>query len=218
MDISTITNALKLPKKAYFLGSIISAILLFSNSDFLKTLSLLEFKENYTLWIGITFLLSIGMVTIESFSFAMAQYKLHIHKKEETAKKIKADLENEQIKALFISKQTDKLSKLDNYEKAVLREFFIGQKNTTEMSCDDPTVLGLVKKGIIKQVGNQGYTSNFTDTIAFFRADDITAEYFKTFEFPEINDFPRPNWIEGLRTKQAFERQIAEYGKIIQRL
>lgn len=49
MDISTITSALKLPKKAYFSGGIISGILLFSKDDFLKQLSLLYFKESYTL-------------------------------------------------------------------------------------------------------------------------------------------------------------------------
>ncbi len=58
MDISTITNVLKLHKKAYFLGSFIPVILLFSDDSFLKRLSLLEFKENYILWIGVAFLLS----------------------------------------------------------------------------------------------------------------------------------------------------------------
>lgn len=218
MDISTIASALKLPKKAYFLGGIISGLLLFSKDDFLKQLSLFDFKESYTLWIGIAFLLSTGISIIAAFEFIMEKYKAYSQKKEETANKKQAELENEQRKAAIISDQKNKLKKLDNYEKAILREFYISEKNTAEMSCDDPAVIGLVKKGVIKQVGSQGYSTNFTGFIAFFRADDVAVEYFESFEFPELASFPRPAWIEGIRTKEAYERKVAEYGKMIQRL
>lgn len=196
MDISTIANALKLPKKAYFLGSFISGILLFSGDSFLKQLSLLEFKQNYTLWIGVAFLLSIGMASIAAGEFLITQYK-------------EAKLKRE-VKA--------KLKNLDNHEKVILREFYLNQKNTVEMSFEDPTVIGLIKKGVIRQVGNQGYHSNITGGIAFFRADDLTVEFFGSFEFPELNSFSRPNWIEGLKTQEAINRQVADIGKTLQRL
>lgn len=192
MDISTIASALKLPKKAYFLGGIISGILLFSKDDFLKQLSLLYFKESYTLWIGIAFLLSIGMSIIVAFEFIMEKYKAYSYKKEEAANKKQTELENKQRKAAMISDQKNKLKKIDNYEKAILREFYISKKNTSEISCDDPAVIGLVKKDVIKQVGNQVYSTNFTGVIAFFRADDVTVEHFESFEFPELGSFPRP--------------------------
>ena len=217
MDISTITSALKLPKKAYFLASIISGIMLFSTDEFLKKLSLLEFKESYTLWIGIAFMLSIGMALIAIGDFLIDQYKAHKSKKDEDAKKKQAELEAEKQKAIKIEEQKYKLKNLDSYEKSVLREFYIAQKNTAEMSFEDPTVIGLVTKGIIRQVGKQGYSTSITGGIAFFRADDITVEYFGAFEFPELQNFPRPSWIEGLKTQEAYNRQIAELGKMIQR-
>ena len=152
MDISTITSALKLPKKVYFLASIISGIMLFSTDEFLKKLSLLEFKESYTLWIGIAFLLSLGMALIAIGDFLIDQYKARKIKKDEDAKKKQAELEAEKQKAIKVEEQKYKLKNLDNYEKSVLREFYIAQKNTAEMSFEDPTVIGLVTKGIIKQV------------------------------------------------------------------
>lgn len=103
MDISTISSALKLPKKAYFLGGIISGILLFSKDDFLKQLSLLYFKENYTLWIGIAFLLSIGMSIVAALEFIVEKNKAYRHKKEEADNKKQTELENEQRKAAMIS-------------------------------------------------------------------------------------------------------------------
>ncbi|QSR47957.1 super-infection exclusion protein B [Aeromonas veronii] len=218
MDISTITSALKLPKKAYFLGSIISGVMLFTGDEFLKKLSLLEFKKSYTLWIGIVFLLSIGMVLISIGDFLIEQYKTRKVKKADAAKKQQGEIEAEKKKAAKSEVQKYKLQNIDNYEKAVLREFYIAQKNTIEMSFEDPTVIGLINKEIIRQVGNRGYRNNITGGIAFFRADDTTVEYFGRFEFPELQNFPRPSWIDGLRTLEAYNRQVAELGKMIQRI
>lgn len=102
MDISTITNVFKLPKKAYFLGSFIPVILLFSDDSFLKRLSLLGFKENYILWIGVAFLLSIGMACIKAGEFPISQYKEFKSKREV---------------------QTNKEAESLNEEKVMLREF-----------------------------------------------------------------------------------------------
>ena len=218
MDISTIANTLKLPKKAYFLGSFISGILLFSGDSFLKQLSLLEFKQNYTLWIGVAFLLSIGMVSIAAGEFLITQYKEAKLKREVKAKKEMQRLNEEKEREEKTDNQKAKLKNLDNHEKVILREFYLNQKNTIEMSFEDPTVIGLINKGVIRQVGNQGYHSNITGGIAFFRADDLTVEFFGSFEFPELNSFSRPNWIEGLKTKEAINRHVADIGKTIQQL
>lgn len=218
MDISTITNALKLPKKAYFLGGLISGILLFSEDGFLKKLSLHEFKESYTLWIGVAFLLSIGMVFVTVGELLISQYKEAKSKREEKTNKEEERLNEEKEKEQKIEKQKNKLKNLDNHEKVILREFHLNQKNTVEMSFEDPTVIGLIKKEVIRQVGNQGYHSDITGCIAFFRADDLTVEFFGSFKFPELNHFSRPNWVEGLKTQEAINRHLADIGKEIQRL
>jgi hypothetical protein len=44
MGMSKVASALKLPKKAYFMGSVILGILLFSADEFLEKLSLFDFK------------------------------------------------------------------------------------------------------------------------------------------------------------------------------
>lgn len=216
MDISTISNALKLPKKAYFLGMVISGILLLSEESFLKKLSLFDFKENYKIWVGVVFLLSIGMSLIIAIEFLFNQYKESKLKKE-IQKQKDAEIHDEKIKKeQEVNRKKLILKNLDNYEKAILREFAINKKNTIEMSFEDPTVIGLAKKGVIRQVGNHGYTSNITGGIAYFKADDLTVEFFESLDFTEINGFPRPLWIEGLKAKEALDKNIASLGKSMQ--
>jgi len=54
----------------------------------------------------------------------------------------------------YREKVIENLSSLDPYEKAVLREFFIQAKNTLRLPYDHPIISGLIKKGLLKIVGN----------------------------------------------------------------
>lgn len=189
MDISTITSVLKLPKKAYFLGSIISGVMLFTTDEFLKKLSLLEFKKSYTLWIGIVFLLSIGMVLISIGDFLIEQYKTRKVKKADAAKKQQDEIEAEKKKAAKNEVQKYKLQNIDGYEKTVLREFYIAQKNTIEMSFEDPAVIGLINKEVIRQVGNLGYRNNITGRIAFLEPMTQLLSILEGLSFPNCRIF-----------------------------
>lgn len=51
------------------------------------------------------------------------------------------------------------IAQLDYAEKAVLREFFIQRRHVIELPFDHPTVTGLVRKGILRLSGTQGYRS-----------------------------------------------------------
>jgi hypothetical protein len=48
------------------------------------------------------------------------------------------------------------IKRLDENEKAVLREFIIQGQNTIEMPVEDKTVSGLIHKGILEQIGSKG--------------------------------------------------------------
>lgn len=226
MDISSISKIFKLPKKTFFLGCIITAILLFAGDEFLIKLSLQEFKSNYTLWIGIAFLISLGMSLIFSFEYIIVLLKEYKIQKQNEIKK-KQDLEitqkrekeeqqeKEKNKQDELQKYENILQNLDDFEKAILREFAISKRNTTELSFQDPTVIGLVKKKIVRQVGNEGYHSNITGGIAFFYIDERSLEFFRAINFDEISNIPRPRWIEGLKTQEVINNQIAQLGRMM---
>lgn len=48
------------------------------------------------------------------------------------------------------------VKKLDEQEKAVLREFIIQGQNTMEMPVEDKTVAGLIYKGVLEKIGSKG--------------------------------------------------------------
>lgn len=51
----------------------------------------------------------------------------------------------------------DSINALDNYEKAVLREFFIQKRNSILVSEEDTAVAGLLRKGIIRIISDGRY-------------------------------------------------------------
>ncbi|HDU8645074.1 TPA: superinfection exclusion B family protein [Morganella morganii subsp. morganii] len=98
------------------------------------------------------------------------------------------------------------IKSLDNDEKIVLREFYIQNKNTIEIMIDNPTVLGLISKKIIRQVGNQGYSDMFTiGRVAYFSVDEHVINYFGTLDFPELCNLSRPQWLKGIEASKNYE-------------
>ena len=229
MDISTISSFLKLPKKVIFLFSVITAAVLFSEQVFLEKLALYDFKEEFKLWIGICFLFSTGLSILN-----VAEYFLQLHKENKRIKKEKADTKekrkreerekSESIvreKAELEAKERDylrELERLDKFELSNIREFFIQQQNTIKMSLEDPVVIGLVKKGIIRQVGDKGYQSNITGLITFFRIDSRAIEYLESFDYETLNNTPRPLWVNGILSQNALDEKMAELGNQMLRL
>lgn len=189
MDISGIVSALSLPRKYYVLVSIVSGVIIFSSDNFLRDLSLLDFKNDYIVWVSLAFLTSLAMTFINVLGILLDKYKFILIKISRVKEKRRLDAQ----KIKF-------LNNLDANELSVLREFYISRRNTVPMSIDDPAVLGLIENGIIDQVGNLGYTSNISGTIAYFKLNEITDLYFeeRDFKWGEYSNIPRPVWIDML--------------------
>jgi len=56
------------------------------------------------------------------------------------------------------------ISALDDYEKAVLREFFIQERNTIRVPEEDVAVAGLMQKGIISIIGDGKFRAGVGET------------------------------------------------------
>ncbi|MBH9742276.1 super-infection exclusion protein B [Vibrio navarrensis] len=210
MDISAITSFLKLPRKVIFLLSVISAALLFPGQEFLEKLALYDFKEEFKLWIGICFLFSTGLSI-----FNCGEYVFKIVREHNRAKK--EELERSKLAAREKAEQEAKrneyiktLERLDKYELSNIREFFLQQQNTIKMSIEDPVVIGLVKKGVIKQVGDKGYHNNLTGLVTFFSIDSRAIDYLESYDYTTMNHIERPMWVNGILSERALNEKIAE--------
>lgn len=212
--ISSFINILKIPKKGFFILALILAILLFSPDSFLEKISLLGFKNKFNIWLGVAFLLFtiLSFFTIVELAYAwckkykLRKHKIIIHEKkiQEQKKQLEEAAEKESEKYNF------NLKSLDKFEKAVLREFTLLERNTLACSLEDSTVIGLIKKQIIKQVGALGYTSNITGTVAHFEIDPRALEYYKSIDFNEINSIERPYWVNQLKAYEDLNKKLDE--------
>ena len=131
----------KLPFKVVFLAAVLSGIVAFSPDDWLVSLQLYGFKQEYGLFIGITFLASSGL--------AVTNITVYIFR---------------QIRGIYRNMKwnaglSGKLDALDYSERAILREFYIQEKYTIEIPIDNPSVVGLRNKGIIIVTGTYGFRS-----------------------------------------------------------
>ncbi len=198
MDISVVTSFLKLPKKVIFLITIISTILLFSSQNFMETIALYQFKEKYTIWIGIVFLFTLGLSIINIFEYFKEWYRLR-----EVAK-----IESKVIKRMN-EQHLNMLKLLDEDELINIREFYIEKKNTIEMLSNDSAVAGLIKKGVIRFVSKQGWSNTYTGGNVFLFELSIDAKsYFNKFEFLNLSSIPRPNWRNGIEASHKMKQQM----------
>ncbi|MDP5199148.1 super-infection exclusion protein B [Flavobacterium sp. DG2-3] len=178
----------KLPAKFFFLFAVLSGFILFADQTLLKKIHLEKINESYGWIIGLTFISTSGLMTVNLVIWLF--------------NKISFEVKFLKIKKDFIYS----LKNLDYHEKAVLREFIINQKTSLEVPIDDPTISGLIRKKIIfinKQFGN-GFIMNGMNTsvsLSKFVDKHLALEDINLSENPtqeEINfvQSNRPSWTE----------------------
>jgi len=139
--LSKIIEFLKLPKRYVWVVALVSGLLLFLPEGFLARIHVEKFAHDFGSYIGLTFLVSTLILAVELVLLAWRSLrgrKTHRERKE---------------RALA------GLGRLDAQERAVLREFWIQGKNTIQLPVDQPTVVGLLDKGILETVGRLGERS-----------------------------------------------------------
>lgn len=126
----------KLPFKVVLLISIISGIIVFAPELWLANLQLLEFKKEYARFVGVSFLFSFGLMLSNSILLIYNSFM-------DRALKIKG-------KKLI----RERLLQLDDSERAILREFYMQGKYTLELPINNPSVIGLKRKGVLQIASN----------------------------------------------------------------
>lgn len=192
MDTSWLKNIFdlnRLPARIVFVIWVTAFILVFASDSFLDMLSLKDFKLAYKKFIGISFLISTGLLVVMIFTWGSSKINLLLSKKK------------------WNRKLNDLISSTDMYEKAVLREFYIQGKSTLKLPYEDSTVSGLVHKGILLQVGEIGSMS-MVGMILSFKINEKAMEHI-TYELLNLpKGEPSPEQIEYIRRNRP--RWVAE--------
>jgi hypothetical protein len=188
-NIKTLFDLTKLPTKFFFLFAVLSGFILFAEETLLKKIHLEKLNDSNGWIIGLIFISTLGLVLV---NFVMWLFR-----------KITNRIEFFKIKKDYI----ERLRNLDEYEKAVLREFFITQKSSIEVPMDDSTVVGLIRKKIIfvnQQFGN-GFIMNGMDVAVSMskyveknlKLEDINFKENMTEDEIHFIKSNRPEWTEN---------------------
>ncbi len=164
--IKSFFDITKLPSKFFLVFSFVSGFFIFADDKLIRKLKLEKFDE-FAQYIGAIFLFSTVLVIINLliWFFHFILIKIHIIK-------LKKDF-------------CFKLKRLDSYEQAVLREFYITQKNSLKMPIDDPVVAGLLNKNILTY--NQQFGGSVISSGGFDFILSITPIAQKCLTFEDIN-------------------------------
>lgn len=137
--LKTLFDFSKLPTKFFLLFAVASGFILFAKPHWLSIIEVTSLKDEYGQYIGLTFIISTGLVVINFLIWVQKYFskKINVFK--------------------FKREYSENIKTLDPQEKAVIREFFINEQSSIEMPIDDPVVNGLINKNILKinkQFGN----------------------------------------------------------------
>lgn len=155
MDFGKLADLIKLPVKYAWALAIASGLVLFLPEAALKTLNVYQLKQNYGVYIGLGFLLFFVLAIVHTASAAYSHFKRR--------RRFHA----------FNKERYESLQRLDQREKSVLREFFVQNQNTLRLPVDDPTVAGLMSRGILVRVGKHGEGSLAGILFPLKIADDV---------------------------------------------
>ena len=177
----------KIPTKLFVLLSIISGTLLFIPKELLTNLHLEKFEEDYGKYFGIIFIISTGIIVL---NFSIWVVKLILSK-----------LLNRKYNKQILKS----INKLDPHEKAVLREFYIQNKNSLDLPYDDSTVRNLINKRLLIVVSQMGqmniggmlFPMKLNEIIVSHIDESILGTSHLTSEMDKKNFIlkNRPNWI-----------------------
>ncbi len=134
-------ETIKLPIKHIWVLAVFSGLVVFLPEEYSSKLGLADFAKDYRPYIGATFIFSSCLVVAELLKRGAYFFK---------ARKEKAkDFE------FLISA----LPKLDFHEKAVLREFYIQERNTLQLPFDNAVIAGMRKSRLLVLAEDMGERS-----------------------------------------------------------
>lgn len=181
--LKTLFDFSKLPTKFFLLFALASGFILFAKPEWLSIIEIGSIKEEYGKYIGLTFVISTGLVVI-NFLIWIQKYisnKIRVFK--------------------FKKEYSENIKMLDPQEKAVIREFFIRAQTSIEMPIDDPVVNGLISKNILKinkQFGNSFIMNGMNASVSLMKRAEKTL----ILSDIDLNENPSEDEIELIKNNR----------------
>ena len=190
MDLSKLLDVAKLPTKFIAVIFIVSLILSVLPEDALTSLQLKTLTEKYAQFFNLATLISGTILLIEVVTVSFQWIK----KIRTTAKRKKVSHNH--------------VKNLDPEEKAVLREFFILQRNTLRLPEDNPAVAGLIQVGVLQYTSTLGRASGSGRLFSLKIAKHVT-EYLTCADIdfpPDISSDENRSFL--INNRPAFAHRI----------
>lgn len=128
----------KLPSKVVALVAAVSGALLFVPDDLQEPLQTRSLVTHHGAWVGLAFVASAGLLSLNCVLWAGAR------------------VTRARRRWRFRARLLSESGRLDPAESAVLREFYLQQRDTLMLPVDEPSVAGLLNKGVLSTVGSMG--------------------------------------------------------------
>ena len=198
--IKSVIEVMKMPVKFFFAICLFSGIIFLLPESLINKLQLEKFLKEYGMYISIAFIGSVSILMINFFIKIINHYK----KRYSTNK----------LKELLY----ENFGKLDQHEKAVIREFYIQGRNTIELPMDNQVVAGLIKKRILIQVGSRVLHTTY-GLLCSLGINEHASELI-TYDMIELPDHD-PNEQERQRiieSRPRFILEIEEFNRFMRRI
>ena len=181
--LKTLFDFSKLPTKFFLLFALASGFILFAKPEWLSIIEVANIKEEYGKYIGLTFIISIGLVVINFLIWVQKYF-------------------SNKIKVFSYKREySENIKTLDPQEKAVIREFFIRGQSSIEMPIDDPVVNGLISKKILKinkQFGNSFIMNGMNASVSLMKR----AEKLLKLSDIDLNENPSEDEVESIKNNR----------------
>jgi len=198
--LSKIVDIIKIPIKYFWMIFLMSLFLISLPDSWLNNIKLLDFRNTYHLYISLALIITLCLITVESSLFIY--------------RKIKSNFSLKNYKKNLLTN----LTRLDPQEQSVLREFFLQNQNTLRLPYDEPIVAGLIKKGILKIIGQLGEKSLAGVLLPIeinpIIKDDILPEQ---IHFPTSNPLTKEDEEFLLNNRPDFMPEIYHHIKVFHR-
>ena len=171
MDISKITDFIKLTSKQYFALTLISGIFLFSPDIFIQRLVLFEITKQIKPWVGLLFIISVILLLVNLFSYLILFFKGYINNK----RKLKIVVE--------------RINMLTRAEKKILFDYIDNDTRTQYFEFGDGIIQGLVAENILFKSSIIGQTNSWPFNIQPYVWVYLKKNYSKIFSNKEIIEF-----------------------------
>ncbi|QZE15341.1 superinfection exclusion B family protein [Halosquirtibacter laminarini] len=189
----------KISNTTLFIIMAITALKLFYGEIIFDFFNISSIDPKYNLYIFIAFVVSTLILLIRFGKYIKQKLKVFYNKRK------------------YKRKLKKTIKSLDPHEKSLIREFFLLGSKSIKMPINDPTVSGLLSKGII-HTNTVICTSQFGEFYSNYSLNDQILENltYEIIDFPKaFENLTEDDWVNLKNNRPAWAKRLHEYDSIL---